>query len=173
MAKRQIHLTEQEIGQLREAETHSDDKHARQRFQAIRLYGQGWPLKQIMDIVMAGESTIRQWAMAYRAKGLEGLRWQWQGQNANKLTEAQRQQVKARLHDYRPVDLHISQNEYWTVRDVRVAVKEWCGVVYPDESSYQSLLHACGLSYQRAAKVYRSHPSAAEIAQFESELEKK
>lgn len=85
----------------------------------------------------------------------------------------QRQQIRERLHQYRPVDLRLSEGLYWTVSDLRIAVEQWFGVVYQDESSYQSLLHQSGFSYQRAAKVYRSQPSAVQIAQFEAELEKK
>ena len=59
------------------------------------------------------------------------------------------------------------------VSDLQVVVKAWFGVSYKDEDSYQALFQACGFSYQGSAKVYRSQPSAAEIAQFEAEVEKK
>jgi transposase len=143
------------------------------RLQAIRLYGTGRPLAEIQDLTDAGASTIRQWAMAYRAAGLAGLRPRWSGQNANKLTAEQRQQIKQRLQQYRPVDLHLSAGEYWTVRDLRIAVEQWFGVVYQDETSYQTLLHRSGFSYQRSSKVYRSRPGAVALADFAADLEKK
>jgi len=173
MAKRQIQLTEAENAQFRQAEAQTRDVHELKRLPAIRLYGSGVRLTAIMDVVGAGESPIRQWAMAYRAHGLDGLRSKWQGSNANKLTPEQRALLKARLHPYRPVDLHLSAGQYWTVSDLRVAVEGWFGVVYKDETSYQTLLHTSGFSYQRTAKVYRSQPSAADVAQFEADLEKK
>lgn len=173
MAKRQLQLTEQEIVQFREAETRTRDVHELKRLQAIRLYGTGRALAEIRNITDAGESTIRQWAMAYRAEGLTGLRSKWHGKNANKLTDEQRQQIKQRLQQYRPVDLHLSAGEYWTVSDLRIAVEQWFGVVYQDETSYQTLLHKSGFSYQRTTKVYRSRPSEAVLADFEAELEKK
>lgn len=173
MAKRQLQLRELEITRLAAAEQATNDKHARTRYQAIRLYGQGWAIETIQEITQAGESTIRQWAMNYRAEGLNGLRSQWTGKNANKLTGEQREQIKQRLHEYRPVDLHLSTGEYWTVSDLRVAVEQWFGVVYQDETSYQTLFRKSGFSYQRTTKVYRSRPSEAALAQFESELEKK
>lgn len=67
--------------------------------------------------------------------------------------------MKARLHHYRPVDLHLGAGMYWTVSDLPVAVEQRFGVVYET-------------SYQRSAKVYRSKPSAAAMAQSEAELEK-
>lgn len=173
MAKRQLQLTPEEIGHFRQAEVQTRDVHELKRLQAIRLYGSGVPLSDIQEIVGAGESTIRQWAMAYRAEGLVGLRSKWQGQNANKLTDQQRQEIKERLQQYRPVDLHLSAGEYWTVSDLRVAVEQWCGVVYADETSYQRLLHQSGFSYQRTSKIYRSRPNEAALANFEAELEKK
>jgi putative transposase len=173
MGKRQINLTEVEIAQFRQAEAQTRDGYELRRLQATRLYGSGVRLAEIMDMVGAGASSIRQWAMTYRAEGIAGLRSKWQGQNATKLTGEQRALVKARLHQYRPVDLHLSTGVYWTVSDLRVAVEQWFGVRYKDETSYQSLLHQSGLSYQRSAKVYRSQPSAVEVAQFEAELEKK
>jgi len=35
--------------------------------------------------VACGESSVHQWAMDYKVKGLEGLRSQWKGGNANRL----------------------------------------------------------------------------------------
>lgn len=173
MAKRELQLTEQEIERFREAETRTRDVRELKRLQAIRLYGTGMALAAIQEVSGAGESSIRQWAMAYRAEGLAGLRSKWQGKNANKLTDEQREQIKERLHQYRPVELHLSSGQYWTVKDLRVAVEQWFGVVYQDETSYQTLLHKSGLSYQRTTKVYRSRPNEAALADFEAELEKK
>jgi hypothetical protein len=58
--------------------------------------------------------------MAYGTGGIEGLRSKRQGNNARKLTLEQHRQVKAQLEQYRPVDLHLSQGEYWTVSDLYV-----------------------------------------------------
>lgn len=173
MGKRQLQLTEKEIGQFREAEAQTRDVYELKRLLAIRLYGNGVGLAEIQEMVGAGESTIRQWAMAYRASGLAGLRSKWNGKNANKLRDEQREQIKQRLHQYRPVDLHLSTREYWTVSDLRIAVEQWFGVIYQDETSYQILLHKSGFSYQRTTKVYRSRPSEAALVNFEAELEKK
>jgi len=172
MAKRQLNLSETEIGQLRQAEAKTRDVRELKRLQAVRLYGSGVNLRDIMTMVGAGESTIRQWAMSYRSEGVTGLSSKWQGKNANKLTDEQRQQLKERLHTYSPIDLQISQSAYWTVSDLRVAVENWHGVVYQDDDSYQKMFHVSGFSYQRTAKVYRSRPSEVSIAEFEAELEK-
>jgi transposase len=173
MAKRQLQLTQTEIGQLVLAEQQTNDRQARTRYLATRLYGQGWPIKTVQEVTQASTSGIRLWAMLYRAHGLEGLRSHWTGQNAAKLSREQRTSLKERLHHSRPVDLHISQAQFWTVSDLRIMVTRWFGVTYQDESSYQRLFQQCDFSYQQSAKVYRHRPSQVEIAAFESDLEKK
>jgi transposase len=67
----------------------------------------------------------------------------------------------------------MSAGQFWTVSDLEVAVQQWYGVSYRSPRSYVTLLHACGFTYQRAEKVYRSRASEHEIADFEAELEKK
>jgi transposase len=173
MAKRQFHLNEEEIRQFRKAESQTRDGYEIRRLQATRLYGSGKPVSEIMDIVGAGESSIRLWVKIYQEDGVLGLRSKWQGQNANQLTPEQRQEIQARLRQYRPVDLHLSQAEYWTVSDLALAVESWFGVRYQDEGSYQRLFQASGFSYQRSTKIYRHQPNQHELATFEAELEKK
>jgi len=173
MAKRQFQLTDDEIEHFRQRESRTRDVHELKRLQATRLYGSNVALSQIMSGIGCGESSVRQWAMDYRAKGLAGLRSQWKGGNRSRLTDVQRKTLKTKLHQYRPVDLGVSKAAYWTVSDLAVMVERWFGVVYKESGRYQALLHSSGFSYQRTTKVYRSQPSARVIADFEAELEKK
>lgn len=173
MAKRQFELSESEIQQFRQAECQTRDVHELKRLQAVRLYGSGVSLSEIVNLVSCGESSVRQWAQHYRHTGLNALRSHWQGANANKLTREQRVDLRQRLQDYRPVDLHHSQGQFWTVSALRVAVQQWYGVRYQSADSYLHLLHACGFSYQRAERVYRSRPNVQTVNDFEAELEKK
>ena len=173
MAKRQFQLTDDEIEHFRQRESRTRDVHELKRLQATRLYGCGMLLSQIMSGIGCGESSVRQWAMDYRAKGLSGLQSQWKGGNRSRLTDGQRDAIKTKLHQYRPIDLGVSQAAYWTVSDLTIMVERWFGVVYKESSRYQALLHTSGFSYQRTTKVYRSQPSARIMADFEAELEKK
>lgn len=173
MAKRQFQLTDDEIEHFRQRESRTRDVHELKRLQATRLYGSGMVLSQIMSGIGCGESSVRQWAMDYRAKGLVGLRSQWKGGNRSLMTDGQRDALKTKLHQYRPIDLGVSQAQYWTVSELAIMVERWFGVVYKESGRYQALLHASGFSYQRSTKVYRSQPAARIIADFEAELEKK
>ena len=178
MGKRQFQLTSVGIGELRQAEQRTRDVHELRRLQAVRLYGSGLASREIQAIVNCGERSIRDWAQQYQAGGVSALASRWQGGNANKLSQEQRADLKVRLQSYSPDQVlasavRVSQGQYWTVSDLRLAIQAWYGVTYQKADTYQTLLHQCGFSYQRAARVYRSRPSAVDIAAFEAQLEKK
>lgn len=129
-------------------------------------------------MVGSSESSILRWVRDYQREGLEGLRPRWNGENANKLSSAQRAEIKRKVGQYRPDqilpgEVRVSQGEFWTVSDMQVAVKRWFGVEYACEDSYRTLLYEAGLSYQRTEGVYRAKPSQTVIADFEALLEKK
>ena len=178
MANRQFQLSEVEREQFEQAEAQTRDVHELKRLQAVRLYGSGQARREIEGLVGCGERSIRKWAQKYQQMGLEGLKSHWQGENALKLSRAQRRELKQRIQQYRPdeviaADERISQGQFWTVSDLQIVVKTWYAVEYRTVDSYRSLLHHCGLSYQRTEKVYRSRPDAQTVADFEVEMEKK
>ena len=180
MGKRQFQLSDTEIGQLRQQEQQTHRASELKRLQAVRLYGSGMAVDQIVSIIGCAESSIRAWAQAYKQEGMAALQLHYDQSagNASKLTEAQQADLKQRLHHYRPdqvlaADLRGSQRRFWTVNDLRMVIEQWYGVVYDDPGSYRHLLRRCGFSYQRAERVYKSRPSEADMAAFEAELEKK
>jgi transposase len=178
MAKRQFELTENEMATLRQAEQRTRDVHELRRLQAVRLYGSGVSTRQIAAVVGCGTGSPRQWAMVYRQGGMAGLRSHWQGGNANKLTQQQRADLAARLEQYRPdqviaAEVRIERGTFWSVSDLRIVVEQWYGVSYRSAASYRTLLRQSRLSYQKVERVYRSQPSAVQMAEFEQQLEKK
>ena len=178
MAKRHFQLNEQEIEHFRQAEQQTRDVHELKRLQAVRLYGTGMTIKQIMDIHNCGASSIREWVQKYQQGGLSALRSNWSTQNANKLTREEQADLRTRLHTYRPYQLlpaevRVSEGRFWTVSDLMIGVEQWYDVTYQDAGSYRNLFKHCGFSYHRAEQVYKSRPSEAEEAEFEAELEKK
>ena len=177
MAKRQFQLTEDEIMALRQAEAQTLDVRELKRLQTVRLYGMGEPVAIIQKLVGCGPDSPRQWARRYRQGGLEALRIVWSSGNANKLTDEQRQDLFEKLAQYTPEqviapDVRVERGAFWTVSDLQIVVKRWYGVTYNSVRSYHNLLHTCGLSYQKIEKVYRSQPSAVQLAEFEADLEK-
>jgi transposase len=180
MGRRQFQLNQSEINQLRQQEQQTHRIAELKRLQAVRLYGSGMAVEQIEDMIGCAESSVRMWVQAYKREGLVGLQAHYErsAHNASKLSVAQRADLQQRLHQYRPdqvlsASVRVSQGEFWTVSDLQMVIEKWYGVVYDDHSSYRHLLHQCGLSYQRAERVYKSRPSPADIADFEAEVEKK
>jgi transposase len=177
MRKRSFELTEAEVQQFRRTEQQTRDAHELRRLQGVRMYGSGESLPHIQEVTNAAERTIREWVQRYNDDGIAGLASHWQGGNANQLSREQRVDLAMKLNEYTPDQvigiIRIEQGVFWTVSDLRIVVQEWYGVSYRSESSYYNLLHSCGLSYQKAEKVFRSQPSAERLADFEAELEKK
>jgi hypothetical protein len=66
MAKRQLHLTEEEMAAFRQAEAHTRDVRELKRLQAVRLYGMGEAVGTIQRLVGCGRVSPAQWAMEYR-----------------------------------------------------------------------------------------------------------
>jgi transposase len=179
MAKRQFKLSEQATGMLRQVYHASSDADERTRLQAVRLYGEGRTVRDIIDIVGCGERSLRRWIAHYKAEGVEGLRSKRYGnQNAAKLTALQRAELQARLHQYRPdqvlpAQVRTRHGAFWTVSDLRIAVKRWYAVSYQSDNSYRTLLKESGFSVQRVESQYRSRADEEARAEFEAELEKK
>ncbi len=105
------------------------------RLQAVRLYGSGYALSEISHITGSSWRALMDGCQAYRECGLDGLKSKWQGDNALKLSRAQRTDLKQRLDQYRPdqvitPEVRISQGQFWTVSDLRIVVQRWYGVTY-------------------------------------------
>lgn len=177
MANRQFQLTQEEVASFQQAEAQTHDTDELKRLQAVRLYGVGEEVKTIQKLVGCGPASPRQWASEYRQGGLAALHTIWASGNANKLTAEQRQELFEKLEQYSPEqiiapEMRVERGAFWTVSDLQMVVEQWYGVTYDSQTSYRNLLHACGLSYQKVEKVYRSQPGAVQLADFEADLEK-
>jgi len=178
MAKRQFELDEAEPNELRRAEGQTQDARELKRLQAVRLYGSGYAVSDIIELTGCSWRALMDWCVAYREDGPSGLKSKWQGENALKLSRAQRADLKARLDAYRPdqvieTELRISQGQFWTVTDLAIVIERWYGVTYGCRLSYVRLLHECHFSQQQTEPVYRSQPDQRTVADFEAGLEKK
>lgn len=178
MRRREFCLSAEEISAFREAEAETRNVYELKRLQAVRLYGMGEPVDSIQRLVGCGPASPRQWSILYKQAGIAGLRVAWARGNANKLTEEQRHELSQKLAAYKPnevipAEMRVERGEFWTVSDLQIVVERWFGVTYQSETSYRNLLHTSGFSYQKVERVYRSRPSAAQLAEFEADLEKK
>lgn len=173
MRTRALRLTDTEIAALKQAENQTKRPHELRWLQAVRLFGSGMAVEQVVEVTGLSERTVQRQSARYRKEGIAGLYERRIGGNRALLTAAQRSEVAEKLHQYRPVDLKVSERTYWTVSDLAVVVEQWYGVVYKALDGYYALLRASGFTLQRSAKVYRHQPSAETRAAFEAGLEKK
>ena len=152
------------------------DGPTRTRYQAVRLYGSGYPVAQIAEITGCSRTSLLDWCRLYRDDGVAALLDGRLGGNRATLTPDQRETVRVQLHQYTPRQLFgpetaTSDGQFWTVPDLKRAVQAWFGVTWTSPSSYLALLTDCGFTYQRTQKVYTSR-SERDILAFEEQLEK-
>jgi transposase len=177
MSHRTFHLTPAEIAELQAAYQHCPHARTKIRFQAVRLYGTGYSTEQIQDICSCVRSSLREWVTAYRDRGIAALVDHRCGGNRARLTPAQIVAVQQQVHTYTPAqllgkDACVGEGTFWTVESLALLLERDYEVVYASPTSYRTLLHRCGLSYQRPAKQYKSH-NQEKVRDFEERLEKK
>jgi len=177
MAKRQFQLTEEQVKELTQAYRGCRDGATRTRYQAVRLYGTGYPVEEVKEITGCSQTSLMDWCRIYRTQGPAGLVDKRRGGNRAKLKPAQLEELRIRLQQYTPADLFGStaataDGQFWTVEDLQRATELWYGVCYQSRTSYYSLFDRCDFSRQRPAKAYKSR-SEAKIAEFEEQFEKK
>lgn len=176
MAKRKFELSEQERKDLTQAYRQSKDANTRTRYQAVRLYGEGYPEEEIERITGCSRASLMEWCRAYRRDASQGLVDKRAGGNSAKLTKYQIEDLQQRLHQYTPrelfgVEATTADGCFWTVADLARVVQAQFGVDYKSRTSYTHLLALCGFSYQKTEKVFKSR-SETKVADFEEQLEK-
>ena len=176
MGRERVGFSEQQLLELREAALGSRDGARRSRYQAVWMYGQGYTEPEIERIIGCSRSSLMEWCRSYRRAGVDGLVDGRRGGNRARLSGEQLAEVRERLHTLTPAALfgtraYTPDGQYWSIPDFQRALEQWYGVRYSSRGSYHRLLHHCGFSYQRTAKVYKSR-SEGQIAAFEEALEK-
>jgi len=176
MAKRKFKLTEVERKELLQAYEVSKDVATRTRYQAVRLYGEGYSEKEIKQITGCSRTSLMEWCRAYRADHSQGLVDKRKGGNSAKLSQLQIEELQQKMHQYTPKELfgaraNTADGQFWTVEDLAHMVREQYGVAYKSRTSYTSLLRLCGFSYQKTEKIFKSR-NQTKVADFEEQLEK-
>jgi transposase len=176
MATRHFTLTAEQSRALQTAYLHCQDADTKTRYQAVRLYGTGYRVVQIMDITGCSRTSLMEWCRLYREQGLIGLLDHRVGGNSRKLRPDQIEAIQQTLHRYTPSqrlgkDACGGSGQFWTVADLRRLVEQEYDVVYQSLASYYNLFEKCGFSSQRPAKQYKSR-SEEKVAAFEEALEK-
>jgi transposase len=176
MAKRKFTLTESERKELLQAYRTCKNAATRTRYQAVRLYGEGYPADEIEAIIGCSRSSLMGWCRTYRNNRSVGLVDKRTGGNRAKLGKLQIEELQQVLHQYTPRErlgprASTSDGQFWRVEDLALLVREQYEVEYQSYTSYRHLLHLCGFSYQKSEKVFKSR-NQSKVADFEEQLEK-
>jgi transposase len=177
MRTRAFRLTEEQANELQAAYSQCHDADTKTRYQAVRLYGLGYPVAQIKDICACSTTSLMEWCRAYREQDLSALVDHRIGGNHARLKPLQIEAISNQLHTYTPAqllgrDACSEEGQFWTPSDLAKLLKRDYEVTFKSPTSYRTLLHRCDFSYQRPAKQYKSH-SDLKVMQFEEALEKK
>jgi putative transposase len=176
MAKRKFILTKAEQKELLQAYRLCKDAATRTRYQAVRLYGEGYPEAEIEEITGCSRTSLLEWCRAYREDASQGLVDKRVGGTRAKLSKLELEELQQTLHQYTPKE-RLGSNastvdgQNWSVEDLVQVVRERYGVEYQSRTSYTQLLRKCGFSYQKTEKVFKSR-SETKVADFEEQLEK-
>ena len=87
MAKRKFRLTETERKELQQASRACKAASTRIRYQAVRLYGEGYPEQEIEQITGCSRTSLMEWCRAYREDHSQGLVDKRAGGNRAKLSK--------------------------------------------------------------------------------------
>jgi transposase len=176
MGTRTFKLNKTEVAELQCAYQNSQDGATRTRYQAVRLYGVGYPVAEIMDICGCSQRSLQEWCQRYRAEGLSGLLDHRVGGNRARLLAMEVEELSQLLHCYTPGQLlgperSSGDGQYWSIPDLQQVVEQRYGVRYQSLTSYRTLFARCEFSYQRATKQYKSR-NEVKVMDFEEALEK-
>jgi transposase len=177
MRTRTFRLTDPESNALQTAYLHCPSADTKIRYQAVRLYGLGYPVVQILDICGCSRTSLMEWSRAFRQKGVTALVDHRMGGNHAKLRPHQLEHLKKQLHQYTPGQLLgqrdcVGGGQFWSLSDLANLLERDYGVVYQSPTSLSTLMTRCEFSYQRTSKQYKSR-SEAKVLDFEQTLEKK
>lgn len=177
MTNRKFTLTIGEVAKLKAAYYQSKDANWSRKLLAVRLYGTGHLVNQIIELVGCSRTSMMEWVQKFQQQGLESLKDQRPGGNHYKLSQDQKAIIKEKVHHYTPKQLlggssATNSGVHWTSTDLKQLIYQEYSIVYKSPTSYRVMLTEFGLSYQRTEKVFKSK-SQLKYADFEEQLEKK
>ncbi len=175
MARRRFVLTEDRVSELIGAHAQCKDGPTRTRLLAVRLYGTGYPVGQVLEIAGCSRTSLLEWCQKYERHGIKGLADHRLGGNSAKLKPAQVDQMRRLIHEYTPRGLLGEEaaspdGQFWTVRDLARLVEKRFSVTCRSINSYYRLFRLCGFTPQRPVRQYRSRREP-DVAAFEAALE--
>ena len=176
MHRQRKKLSMEQVTELQVAQDKSPDAASAMRFQAVRLYGTGYPVEMIQTICRCSRPSLMEWNRKYHQGGMAALLDQRQGGNRALLSNEALEVLQRTLHQYQPNQLfapseYEGEGHFWTIATLSRLVERDYAVRYKRASSYRILFDKCDFSYQRTTHHYLSRREQRMI-EFEEALEK-
>ena len=130
---------------------------AARRLKAVSCFKKQWSERRIAKKFGVSAPAVHLWKVAWRTKGLAGLKAGHYGPSP-KLTGEKASLVKRRILE--GAETHGFAGDFWTLRRITKAVKIWTGVIYQERSVWH-LLQRLGFSCQKPVRraVERDEPA--------------
>ena len=144
-------LTKTQVKRLRVEHKKQRDKRLAYRINAVILLGTGWTLREVSEALLCDTETLRGYIQKYREGKLEGLlQLNYKGREC-RLSNAEKEELKAHLLEY----------TYSDIKSILVYVKKEYGVTYKS-TAMRTILRELGFVYKKPKVVpNNSDPIAA------------
>jgi len=148
------------------------DKREVFRMQAVLLRLQGYPRKQISDLIGKSVSGIAKWITRFNKKSIDGLRSKKTKKPNNfKLSPEQKQEIKKLITKKSPNQLGLPE-AFWTTNTLKKLVYNKFKIKYQSQRSYQRLFKFCGLTCQKVQER-DSRKNTQDQEHFKTRLKKR
>ena len=138
----------QELQNIINAMKSTKNRRMFERYQAVKLYIEGYLIIQIAEIIGRNRVTVSTYIHRYLSEGISGLDIQFSQGRPSFLTESQKQQVKQVVSECRPEDVGFPAEMNWTCPLLAEWIKQQFKVQYGDRGVLR-LLKELGFSCTR------------------------
>jgi len=135
-------LTQDQINELRRAHRSTKDKRAADRIKAIYSLAVGYSAKEIADILMIDDETLRNYVKRYQDGGVKALLENHYKGSQSHLSEM----------ELKDLDFHVKSHSYLSVDGIVDYVYKTYGIKY-SVSGMTQLLHRLDFVYKKAKIV--------------------
>jgi transposase len=120
----------------------SKDKKKADRIKSILMLDKGFSYKEIAELLLLDEMTIRRWHVQYKTKGIKTLLKDnfWGGE------------AKLNCQQLKELSLHLENHIYHTAKEIVAFVEDTYGVKYSTKGMTK-LLHRLGFTYKKPKHI--------------------
>lgn len=127
------------------------------RLRAVPFFKKGWTERAIAEKLGVKGPTVHEWKVAWKEKGINGLRAGRYGR-VSRLSAKQARTVRRNI--LKGANEFGFSGDFWTLKRLTIGVKRWTGITYEDRSIWH-VLNRLGFSCQKPIKRARERDEEA------------